>query len=743
MRFIYLLCYSIILSSCAENSFINIDQIAVNYLKIEQLSSAPESSCFLTKGDVYCWGSNLFGTLGNGQNSISPVPQKVVGIPSGKATKLSSRAPHYHQCAIAEDEVYCWGLNRDGSLGTGISAVLEFSSAQKVIGIEGLSPTLVATGKYNTCIVFGDTVKCAGWNYANALGRGAVVGDPAIFSDVVGLPGIEVLDIRKGEHSSCVRLANNSLWCWGDGVLGGLGTGTSIHQHTAQEIFPDKVSDFTYSDAFGCVIREGRVYCWGGSSTHQIPGNAAANPTPIEITGLPEEAIDIEVSAGTICAVLKNLDTYCWGGENPYLLGRSIVGDNNIPQKNDNVPDIDNILQWNNGFCSQKSQDFICWGSNIFGSLDQTINFPKLVNGVPLASGFGMNNLHGEHTGRSSICLNTAAGDVYCWGFGYLDGTATRSTLELPSKINSLSNVSKIIPVGTGSHYCALLNNGNVTCYGTGSNGRLGNNLTSIQALPQSTYSGENATDLSCSGGSCCMVHGGEVSCWGINTNGILGDGSTTQRLVPTLNSSGRTDFSKVHMYGSTTCAQTSAGEVYCWGSTALGLDPLVNCSAAYCSNPQLVTLVNPATKLQVGNGYACALTTLKELWCWGSNSSGQLGQNHLTDSLTPVKVNALFDIDDFWITVNTTYLKANNKIFCLGSNQSLNCGVMSPESFSSPYETPLRSDILGFAQSHAASCSLTNDGRLMCWGDGGVYHGALLNRLNGLFVPKKLQFAL
>lgn len=745
MRLVYLPFILLLLSSCADiHVFMSGNQaISGTFKKIDQLSSGREASCFLSEGDVYCWGNNIFGSLGLGHSAATPVPQKVQGIPSGKVTMLSRQTAHYHQCAIAGVEVYCWGINRDGSIGTQTALLSEVPTAVKVIGIDGLTPTHVATGKYNTCIVFGDVVKCAGWNYASALGRGPVPGDLTVLTDVAGLPGLEVVDIRKGEHNTCVQLVNGSLWCWGDGVLGGLGTGNSTHQHTAQEIFPDKVSALTYSNAFGCVIREGRVYCWGTSSTNQIPGNAAVNASPVEITGFPDEVIDIEVAESTICAVLKNSTIYCWGGVNPYLLGRETIGDNSTPQRNFNIPATDNIHQWGSGFCSKTSQGYICWGSNEFWSLNETIEYPKYLNEVPPAVGLSLNNSKAEGASGSSACINTALGDVYCWGWGYFDGTAIRSSLSVPTKISSLSNVTKILAVGNASHYCALLGNGNVTCYGTGSNGRLGNGLTTVQALPQSTYSGNDATDLSCSGASCCMVHAGQISCWGLNTNGNLGDGTTTQRLVPTLNSSGRTDFSKIHMNGNTSCAQTSAGEVYCWGSVALGINPSVACGAAYCSTPQLVTLPNPVSKLQVGEGYTCALSTLKELWCWGSNTSGQLGQGDFFDSFTPVKVSALFDIDDFWITSKTTYVKANNKIYCLGNNESFNCGVLTTENFSIPFETSLPASSIEFGQSNLMNCSLMNDGKVMCWGNGGRFHGNLLNSVKGIYIPKKMQFSI
>ncbi len=91
------------------------------------------------------------------------------------------------------------------------------------------------------------------------------------------------------------------------------------------------------------------------------------------------------------------------------------------------------------------------------------------------------------------------------------------------------------------------------------------------------------------------------------------------------------------------TCVITTSGEVYCWGYNEYG--QLGNNSTTDSSIPIQVlgvggsgTLSN-IVQISVGVYYACALTASKTVYCWGSNGSGQLGNNSTSTSKTPVQV--------------------------------------------------------------------------------------------------------
>jgi len=93
-----------------------------------------------------------------------------------------------------------------------------------------------------------------------------------------------------------------------------------------------------------------------------------------------------------------------------------------------------------------------------------------------------------------------------------------------------------------------------------------------------------------------------------------------------------------------TTCALATNGTIWCWGkaegtrgvawNTAQG-DP----AAGTPVGPKQVGSANNWVALEVANTHACAKNTLSELWCWGANANGQLGDGSTTPNQIPVKV--------------------------------------------------------------------------------------------------------
>lgn len=81
--------------------------------------TAIAGSCALAEGKVYCWGNNS-GRLGNGSTAASYVPVAVdTSTMSGEVSLLRSYGSSTFACAISKGDLYCWGTNNYGQLGIG------------------------------------------------------------------------------------------------------------------------------------------------------------------------------------------------------------------------------------------------------------------------------------------------------------------------------------------------------------------------------------------------------------------------------------------------------------------------------------------------------------------------------------------------------------------------------------------------------------------------------------------------
>lgn len=170
-------------------------------------------------GTVRCWGDNSNGELGNGTTTASLTPVTATGV--SNVTQLV--AADGHTCALIGDgTVKCWGFNANGQLGNGSTS--NSSTAVMATGIS--TATWVTTNAYNTCAVLGDgTEKCWGLNGYGEVGDGTTT--QATSPVAVAMLTGTVTRASAGFYFSCALMTDDSMQCWGHGLLGELGNGSS------------------------------------------------------------------------------------------------------------------------------------------------------------------------------------------------------------------------------------------------------------------------------------------------------------------------------------------------------------------------------------------------------------------------------------------------------------------------------------------------------------------------------------
>ena len=158
-----------------------------------------------------------------------------------------------------------------------------------------------------------------------------------------------------------------------------------------------------------------------------------------------------------------------------------------------------------------------------------------------------------------------------------------------------------------------------------------------------------SANQISAGGShTCAIAPDNDAYCWGSGSSGKLGNSSTTNSSVPVAVSTtgvlaGKT-IKQISAGGSHTCVIASDNKAYCWGSGSSG--QLGNSSTTNSSVPVAVSTTGVLAgktikQISVGNSYTCAIASDNKAYCWGYNHRLQLGDNSTNNSSVPVSVYA------------------------------------------------------------------------------------------------------
>jgi alpha-tubulin suppressor-like RCC1 family protein len=229
-------------------------------------------------------------------------------------------------------------------------------------------------------------------------------------------------------------------------------------------------------------------------------------------------------------------------------------------------------------------------------------------------------------SGDRRICALLTNGEVSCWGdpsWG-TNGDGTSQRREVPSKVLMLPPV---VALTSGSNRnCALTQEGALFCWGLdpeldGIRDERSVSLPEHVDVPPLVEIGVGFSH------SCGRTREGKVVCWGHANWGQLGDGTTKDRALA-AEVAGVSDAVELAIGDFHSCARVADGSVQCWGR-----DMQSDCEQmrfhelhVICPNAQAVPDVADAVQVVAGGSHACARTSDARVLCWGANGEGQLG---------------------------------------------------------------------------------------------------------------------
>jgi len=326
-----------------------------------------DQTCALRGGVAYCWGSNSKGQLGDGTTSNHGTPTQLAlppgtisdlamgethgaaivdgvvygfgdidGSPAPTAVTTSSTGPLPPATAIscgreltcliaATGDVYCWGQNGVGQLGTGDTNPRAAPTKNGVFGADQ-----IRAGDDHACTTVIDSAQCWGHNDDGTLGDGMTQAMQPSSAISVPVSGVTTLPLIAGWHACA--LSGRQVLCWGEGDHGELGDGGSSNVDTPQLV--PSLSNVTALATGGgptdgdasCAIVGGNVSCWGNGFYGRL-GQGVANPSsvPVGVVGLPGPAVGVAIGYDHACALLGDGDIYCWGRGDLGQLGDGLM----------------------------------------------------------------------------------------------------------------------------------------------------------------------------------------------------------------------------------------------------------------------------------------------------------------------------------------------------------------------------------------------------------------------------------
>lgn len=173
-------------------------------------------------------------------------------------------------------------------------------------------------------------------------------------------------------------------------------------------------------------------------------------------------------------------------------------------------------------------------------------------------------------------------------------------------------------------------------------------------------------------------------------------------------------------------CAIGTDGFAYCWGSNRfLQLGTQSTPTSTESRIPLGVSGDHGFTTLAAGSAHTCGLSTGGEVWCWGSNSSGQLGDGTLTSRAVPVRVATSVSFTSLVAgDVHTCGLSTDGRVYCWGDNFFGQVGVEATRVMA-PIPLLVRAvpelPLAALAAGGGFSCALDAFRNVHCWGSNRV----------------------
>lgn len=360
--------------------------------------------------------------------------------------------------------------------------------------------------------------------------------------------------IALGTGTMCIVLDNGDVRCWGVNSFATVGVPSSGIVVGVDET-PDQVP--TVDVGAGRTVRQvdngtrntcallddASVRCWGnnnsgGVGVPGVVGNVGDNEHPSTIPPVRLGGSAVAVATGEVssCAILQGGAVRCWGDGDRGQLGTGDENDIGDDEHPDSIPPIQlggaatAISLGQRSACAILEGGSVrCWGAGASLPFQGPATPPDLGDDEPPSSAaafqLGGRPVVAISAGGTSACGLNDLGDVYCWGrdTAARSSTGTGTIPTAPTQVDLGGRKVTSLDVGR-EHACVVFEDGRLTCWGEGSEGRLGygdeNDIGDDEPPTAGGFValGAGRTAVSVTAGelaTCALLDNDTVRCWG------------------------------------------------------------------------------------------------------------------------------------------------------------------------------------------------------------------------------------
>ncbi len=759
------------------------------------------SLALLEDGEVVAWGKDTEGQLGNGAMETDRTTRVPVcaaeepGCTNHLRGVSALAAGEAHSLALTSSgEVLAWGQDTRGQLGDGN---LENSDVPVHVTLNEPAVAIAAGEHFSVALTRNHTVEAWGQNNYGQLGDGEEGGEKDL-PQLVKLPAREpVVAIAAGGNKAFALLQSGRVMSWGESAYGALGDGVSGNKDipvfvctvaespcsTAHQL--SGVTQVEAGWAFGvALMSDGTLRSWGSNLTGELgDGKTTGSSIPVQVKNLTQVTA---VAAGGFFAIaeLRNGTLMDWGQNVDGELGNGETtgpehcvngwsGCSELPIAVKGVEQVTNLspglhhavigsaavgtvpapsvsnVQPNTGTVAGGTTVTISGTNLASATVVQFGGKPAASVRVDSASMITAVSPEGSN-GPVEVSVATPSGDagaqftyrplgnVAAWGENQVgelgDGTFSGPETCEPEFVFCskhpipVEGLPEAIQLAGGSEFSyALLKSGKMMSWGNNVAGELGIGSAEGQSRPTSISTLSGVTAMSAGYNYGLAVANGAVDSWGLGEQGQLGLGPTQVISLSPKEVSGLSSITAVAAGGEISVALRSNGEVWAWGENRYGelgdgttSGPERCSSNTPCSNyPVMVSGLSEAVAVAAGKTFAMALLSDGTVMTWGRDNFGQLGNGKFEKSDLPVKVDGLAGVTAIAAKGNDAYaLLSNGTVMAWGDDFRGELGGGKIETSNVPIHVSGLNTVTQLATGSTNCLALLADGTVWAWGD-------------------------